>query len=115
MDLKKALTVTLFFALIMAFAVGPGYCERTMVLSVCQELVNSARGYEARATAHSRIAKSLQAQIENLAKMPQSSATMQAMDSLFAQYDENRAMEMKMRDLYRQSTQESDRCMRSAD
>jgi hypothetical protein len=85
-----------------------------MYLGLCQEIVNNARSYEARANYHNQIAKSLMAQIENFAKLPKNSATAQAVDNLFASYEENRAMERKFLDLYRKSSLEADKCMQSA-
>jgi hypothetical protein len=105
-----AITLALFLA---AVPVAAG--ERTMFLNLCQELVNSARSYEARASHHQRTAKNLQAQIENMARLPNNQATNQAIDTLFSQYDENRVMEAKFRELYRQSTEEAKKCMKSAD
>jgi hypothetical protein len=114
MSLRTACVIALSLSLLILAGTGPAYCQTTAVLSVCQELVSSARAYEARSTAHNRIAKSLMAQIESLAKLPKSDGTIAAMDSLFSQYDENRALENKFRTLYRQSTDESERCMKSA-
>jgi hypothetical protein len=92
-----------------------GLCDRTNYLSVCQELVSTARGYEARANYHAQVSKNLMMQIENYAKLPKNQGTQQALDSLFSQYEENRAMEGKLRALYREATREADRCMRSAE
>jgi hypothetical protein len=114
MSLRAPFIVATLLAVLTLLASGPAYCERTFYLSVCQELVNQARAYEARATAHGRIAKSLMAQIQGVAAMPKSQATAASMDALFSQYDENRALENKFQLMYRQSTEESDRCMKSA-
>jgi hypothetical protein len=89
--------------------------DRGSYLNVCQELVSSARTYEARSAHHGRVAKQLQSQIENLTKMPRNDNTGQIIDSLFGQYDENRALESKFRDLYRQSSDEAKKCMKSAE
>lgn len=114
MSLRAPFIVATLLAVLTVIASGPAYCERTVYLSVCQELVNQARTYEARATAHGRIAKSLMAQIQSVAALPKSQATMASMDALFAQYDENRALEGKFQSMYRQATEESDKCMKTA-
>lgn len=115
MSLKQSLIIATALCALLIAATGPAFAERTMYLNVCQELVNQARSYEARAAAHGRIAKSLMSQIESLAKLPKNQGTMAAMDNLFAQYDENRALESKFRGLYKQATSESEQCMKSAD
>lgn len=115
MNLRYALVILAIFAVLMVAGVGTGQCERTLYLSVCQELVNSARSYEARAAHHNRVARGLQMQIENMAKLPKNQSTILALDNLFAQYDENRALENKFRELYRQATEESKKCMKSAE
>ncbi len=76
--------------------------------------MNSARSYEARASAHGRIAKALSAQIQTMSRQSRSEGTMAVIENLFTQYDENRALESKFRTLYRQATEESERCMKSA-
>lgn len=93
----------------------PVFAERTMYLNVCQELVNSARAYEARATFHARTAKNIQAQIETYSRMPKDSNISQMIDTLFAQDHENRVLETKFRDLYRQTSEEAKKCMKSAE
>jgi hypothetical protein len=113
MNLKFALIVLAVFSLLLFSATGPVHCERTMSLTVCQELVNSARGYEARSAYHNRVAKTLMSQIQTMAKQPNTSATVSAMDTLFSQYDENRVMERKYMDLYRQVSDEANNCMKS--
>lgn len=102
-------------SLLLMLAAGPAYPDRTLYLTVCQELVNQARSYEARAGFHNSVAKSYQMQIENLAKMPKNQGTISQMDTFFAQYDQNRLLELKMRELYRQATEEADRCMKRVD
>lgn len=92
-----------------------GFCDRSQYLSVCQELVSSARGYEARANYHGQVSKNLMMSIENYSKLPKNQGTQQALDSLFTQYEENRAMEGKLRSLFREATREADRCMRNAE
>lgn len=113
MSLKTAFVSSLMIAIVVA-AAGPAPCQSTSMLNVCQELVSSARSYEARAAGHSRIAKALMAQIESMAKLSKSEAQVAAMDNLFAQYDENRALENKFRSLYRQAAEESERCMKAS-
>jgi hypothetical protein len=113
MSLRTAFVIAIMSSLLIVATTGPVQCQSTAVLNVCQELMNSARSYEARATAHSRIAKALMSQIENLAKLPKNDGSISAMDNAFSQYDENRALENKFRTLYRQATDESERCMKS--
>ncbi len=96
-------------------AAGIGNCQPGMVLNVCQELLNNARMYEARASNHNRAAKVIQTQIESMAKLPKNDGTIQAIDNLFAQYDQNRSLESKYRELYKQATEEANRCMKSAE
>ncbi len=96
-------------------ATSPADCDRSMYLGVCQELVNTARAYEARSTYHNTIARSLQMQIESLAKLPKNQGTIMAMENLFAQYDQNRALENKFRALFRKANDEAERCMKSAE
>ena len=114
MSLKTVFVVIALLSFLVVAGIGPAYCQATAVLNVCQELVNSARSYEARATAHGRIAKALSVQIQNLSRQSKSEATMAAIENLFSQYDENRTLENKFRTLYRQATEESERCMKNA-
>lgn len=116
MNLKSTFIVlTLLSVLLISFA-GPAFSEeRTMYLSVCQELVNQARAYEARAVAHSRIAKGFMNQIENLAKVNKTQGTIQAMENLFSLYDQNRELERKFRELYRKASDEAKQCMKSVE
>jgi len=53
--------------------------------------------------------------IESYAKLPKNSATILAVDNLFSQYDENRALERKYRELYRKIAAEADGCMKDAE
>ncbi len=116
MNLKSLFIVLTLFSVLLILPAGPAFSEeRTMYLSVCQELVNQARNYEARAVAHSRIAKGFMNQIENLAKLPKNQGTIQAMDNLFSQYDQNRELERKFRELYRKSSDEAKQCMKSVE
>lgn len=115
MNLRSSIIVFTLLSLSVLCATNPGYCERTWYLSVCQELVSSARAYEARAEAHNKIARSFMLQIENMAQLPKNQGTIAAMDNLFAQYDQNRKMEHKFRELYRQATEEAKQCMKSID
>jgi hypothetical protein len=104
--------------LVAAFLLtGPAaaQAERTMYLGLCQELVNMARQYEARAANHARAAQNLMAQIESQARAPSSSATSAAMDHLFNLYDEHRAMETKLRQLYRKASREADKCLNTVE
>jgi len=113
MNLKFALTVLAILSLLLFSATGPVHCERTLSLTLCQELVNSARGYEARSAYHNRVAKAFMMQIENMAKQPKNQGTVAAIDNFFAQYDENRVLEHKFMDLYRQVSDEANNCMKS--
>lgn len=113
MRLKSLIFVFTLVPLLTALAVTSGHCDRTMYLNMCQELVNTARSYEARAAFHSRVAKNIMTQIEGQAKLPKNDATIQNIDNLFAQYDEHRAMESKLRELYRKWAEEADKCMQS--
>jgi hypothetical protein len=101
-------------ALILFTTAGPAYCQRTVFLGLCQELVNTARSYEARANFQHQVCRNLMVQIENQAKLPKNTGTIQTMDNLFAQYDENRALERKYRELYRKASTEADACMKGA-
>ncbi len=73
MNAKTPVIILALVALMMISAIGPAYGDRTTYLVVCQELVNRARAYEARANQANQIAKALMAQIENLCKIPQKS------------------------------------------
>ena len=111
MNAKTPVIILALVALIVISAIGPAYGDRTVYLVVCQELVNRARSYEARANMANQVAKGLMMQIEHLAKFPKNQGTIAGMDALFAQYDENRAMEQKFRELYRQAQDEAKQCM----
>jgi len=111
MNAKAPAIILALVALMVISAIGPAYGDRSTYLVVCQELVNRARAYEARANQANQVAKALMAQIENLAKYPKNQSTVNGMDSLFSQYDENRAMEQKFRELYRQAQDEAKQCM----
>ena len=111
MNAKTPVIILALVTLMVISAIGPAYGDRSVYLVVCQELVNRARAYEARANQANQIAKALMAQIETLAKYPKNQGTVSGMDSLFAQYDENRAMEQKFRELYRQAQDEAKQCM----
>ncbi len=112
-------TALIAFALVSIFvisAIGPAYGEsRTTYLFTCQQLMNTARGYEAQASAHGQIAKNLQMQIENLSKMPKTSVQALGLDTLFDQYDQNRALEHKYRELYREASEQAKACMKAAE
>ena len=113
MRLKSFIIAFTLMSLLMTLSVTIGYCERTMYLNLCQELVNTARSYESRANYHSRVAKNIMSQIEAQAKLEKNAATIQTMDTLFAQYDEHRAVESQLRALYRKWADEADKCMQS--
>jgi hypothetical protein len=113
MNLKRASII--LFSLFCVLSSAPAPCERTMYLNLCQEIVNSARSYEARATFHARVAKNVQMQIETMAKLPKDQAQSTAIDNLFTQYDENRVLESKYRELYRQTSDEAKQCMKTAE
>jgi len=115
MSLKTPLIALTVFSLLLIAAAGPAMAARTVYLGVCQELVSQARAYEARANYHNQIAKSLTTLIESQAKLPKNSGTIQTMDSLFNQYDENRELERKFKELFRKTTSEADQCMKNAE
>ncbi len=116
MNHKAALIIFALVVILPISALGPAYGEsRTAYLVTCQQLVNTARGYEAQATAHGQIAKNLQIQIEGLSKMPKTSAQALGIDTLFSQYDENRALEQKYRELYREVSAQAKDCMKAAE
>jgi hypothetical protein len=114
MNLKSAFTVSVLVAILTFLATTRVDCDSSMPLAVCQELVSTARSYEARATFHNNVAKSLQTQITSLATFPKNQGTISAMDTLFSQYDTNRTMESKFRALYQQTTDAANACMKSA-
>ncbi len=89
------------------------YSDNTMAMNSCQEILNNARSYESRATWHNQVAKALMQQIQNLSSMPKNSGTMQAIENLFQQYDQNRQMETQMRQLFRQYSEQAQQCMKS--
>ncbi len=111
MNAKTPVIILALVVLMVISATGPAYSDRSAYLTVCQELVNRARAYEARANQANQVAKALMSQIESLAKYPKNQGTSNGMDALFAQYDENRAMEQKFRELYRQAQDEAKQCM----
>jgi len=115
MNIKSVVIIVAFVSLVVALTGTPGKCEGLQVLSVCQELVNQAASYEARASYHRQIARSYQTHIENLAKLPSSQVTSQALSTYFDQYDQNRALENKFKDLYRQASDQAKKCMKSVD
>lgn len=115
MSLKSPLIALTVFSLLIIFAAGPAVASRTVYLGLCQELVNQARAYEARANYHNQIAKSLTVIIETQAKLPKTNGTSQVMDSLFNQYDEHRELERKFRELFRKASSEADQCMKNAE
>jgi len=115
MNLKAAATLLAFFILITTVFVPSAMSGRTNFLSVCQELMNQARTYEARASYHGQVCKALMQQIETVARQPKNDATISAIDQYFAQYDENRSLEHKFRELYKQATEDAKQCMKSAD
>jgi len=115
MNLKAAFSVFSLVAMLTILTATTADCDRTMYLGVCQELVSGARSYEARATFHNNVAKAFQIQIESLSKLPKNQGTISAMDSLFSQYDQNRMLEGKFRSLFRQASDDADRCMKSAE
>lgn len=115
MNLRVATTLLIALILMTTLGAGPATSGRTQFLSVCQELMNQARSNEARATYHSQVCTSLKQQIDAMARQPKNPATISAIDSMFAQYDENRALESKFRELYRQATEDAKQCMKNAE
>jgi hypothetical protein len=114
MNLKFALIVLAIVSALLLSVTAPVHCDRTLSLTLCQELLASARNYEARSAYHNRVAKALMLQIQALAKQASNAGTSSAMDSLFSQYDQNRVLEQKFLDLYRQVSDEANNCMKSA-
>lgn len=115
MSLTYKLAALALLTLALLATAGPAFAERTLYLGLCQELVSNARAYEARANYHKQVAKNLTVQIENHSRLVKNSGTIAAIDSLFQQYEENRALEQKFRQLQRKSSDEADRCMKSAE
>jgi hypothetical protein len=115
MNLKSAFIVFALTILLLVSVGGPGPCQGQQVVTVCQELVNLAASYDARASYHRQVAKAYTIHIESLAKLPKNTTTIQAMDNFFALYDQNRALEAKFKDLYRQTSEEAKRCMKSVE
>lgn len=115
MNLRSLFIVLAVASILLTSSATPVFCERSAYLALCQELVSQARAYQARAEAHNRVAKAYMIQIENLAKSASNQSTSLAMDNLFAQYDQNRKLEAKFRELYRQATEEARLCMNSID
>jgi hypothetical protein len=116
MNRKAALIFLALVSLLLILITGPAYCEpRTAYLVACQQLVSTARGYEAQASAHGQIAKNLQMQIENVSKFPKSQGQALGIDTLFSQYDQNRALEQKYRELYREAADQAKSCMKAAE
>ncbi len=93
----------------------PGMCQRSTYLNVCQELVSSARQYEERAAQHNMAAKNIQMQIENMAKLSKNPGTSSVMDMLWNQYNQQRVLESKFRELFRQANEQANNCMKSAE
>ncbi len=115
MGLKRKLLLLVLLSIALLYTAGTAFGGQTMVLGVCQELVNMARGYEARAAQHAAIAKSLMVQIENSASRTRSTSTSGTVDNLFEQYDQHRQMEKKLRELYRRVSEEAEKCMKAAE
>lgn len=115
MNLRAAATLLAFLILMTTFGANPAISGRTNFLGVCQELMAQARTYEARAVYHGQVCKALMQQIETVAKQPKNPATIAAIDQYFAQYDENRSLETKFKELYRQATEDAKQCMKSVE
>lgn len=115
MGRKSAYTLAAIFILSLFPGAGPVSSENAMLLGLCQELVNRARVYEARAAGHSRTSKALMQQIENAARLPKNQNTIAAVDNLFGLYDQHRSMELKYMELYRKAAEEAKKCMKSVE
>lgn len=113
MSLRFIALLLLAISLLAFPSVTNVYSDNLMALNVCQELVNNARAYESRATWHNRVAQGLMQQIQNMAQLPKNQGTIQAMDNLFQQYDQNRQMENQMRQLFRQLSEQAQQCMKT--
>lgn len=108
--------VTLLILTILVVTVSGNNCvysDNTMALNSCQEILNNARSCESRATWYNQVAKGLMQQIQNLSGMPKNPGTIQAIENLFQQYDQNRQMENQMRQLFRQYSEQAQQCMKS--
>jgi hypothetical protein len=113
---RKRLQISLLFVTVCVLtASGPAFGENTMVLGLCQELVNMASSYQARAEQHAQVAKGIMAQIEVQAKQATSEVNSSVMDGLFQQYDQHRALENKLRALYKATASKADECMQSVE
>jgi hypothetical protein len=113
----KPITALVFLTILLTTVIGAStaFSQSTATLSVCNELLAMARAYQARAEAHNNLAKAYMTQIQNLAKFPKNDGTVQSMDTLFSQYDQNRQLESKFRGLYRDTAAQAEQCMKSAD
>lgn len=110
-------TRTVLFILTAALSLSmvvPAESGRGRFLSLCQELVNQARSYESRATHHANEARNLMVRIEQMGSREKSAQTAADLDRLFKDYDEHRAMEKKLRELFRSLSQEADKCMKDS-
>jgi len=113
MSLRFIASLLFAFLLLALPVTNSVYSDSSMALNVCQELVNTARSYQSRATWHTSVAQGLMQQIQNMAKQPQNPGTVQAMDNLFQQYDQNRQMATQMTQLFRQYSDQAQQCMKS--
>lgn len=109
---KAAIFITTLAALILCTS-GPAVSDRSMSLNLCQELVNYARSFEARANSHNHAAENIMRQIEHMSRQPKSEASRQAIENYFAQYDAHRTMAKKLEELFRKVTEEANDCMES--
>jgi hypothetical protein len=112
MNLKFVLVIFSVVSVTLILTAGSARCQSVSSLNICQELVSSARSYQARADYHSQVAKNLQMQIQNVAKLPKNQGTEMMMDNLFTQYDENRALEKKFQNLSRKASDDARGCMK---
>ena len=110
---KNTVLFTLVAALALCVAV-PANSGRSQFLGLCQELINQARSYENRATHHANQARNLTMRIEQMGSREKNAQTAAEVDRLFEQYDEHRAMERKLRELFRKLSQEADKCMKDS-
>ena len=114
MSVKKNIVLFIFISVLALFMVVPANSGRTRFLGLCQELVNQARSYENRATFHATQARQLTVRIEQLGATRKNAQSSAEIDRLFEEYDEHRAMERKLKELFRKLSEEADKCMKDS-
>ncbi len=112
--IRSIFVVVAFISILLVTGPGTALSDSGVALNVCQELLNSAKNYETKANWHNQVCTNLMQQIQNMSQLPKNNGTMQALDNLFKQYDQNRELENKYRQLSRQASDEAQRCMKTA-